>query len=144
MNSVRPWLALFDWEIVTAQNAVLCEAKSALHKPTSDGHAATKALWNSQHKAAMSLEEAADLCRRCHRLAPFCFYNGNTFASIIRLVIKKLDLPAEQALIARSLAGHIVAGVATAEEERAFREFCAGLGDGAGGINLNPDGRGDR
>ena len=37
MKVVRPWLALFDWEIVTAQNMVLCEAKSALHKPTSDG-----------------------------------------------------------------------------------------------------------
>ena len=36
MKVVRPWLALFDWEIVTAQNMVLCEAKSALHKPTSD------------------------------------------------------------------------------------------------------------
>ncbi len=127
MGSINPWLAPFDWEIVTAQNAVLCQAKSALHKPTSDGHGATKALWDSRHTAAMSLEEAADLCRRCHRMAPFCFYNGNTFASIIRLVIKKLKVPEEQRAVARSLAGHIVAGVATAEEERAFREFCAEL-----------------
>lgn len=50
MRSVRPWLALFDWDVVTAQNAVLCEAKKALHKPTSDGHEATKSLWNSRHK----------------------------------------------------------------------------------------------
>ena len=42
-------------------------------------------------------------------------------------MIKKLDLPEERAVVVRSLAGHIVAGVATAEEERAFREFCAGL-----------------
>jgi hypothetical protein len=118
------WLAPFDWEIVRAQNAVLCQAKNALHKPTSDGHDATKALWDSRHKEAMSLEEAADLC---HRMAPFCFYNGNTFASIIRLVIKKLDVSEERKVVARSLAGHIVAGVATAEKERAFREFCAGL-----------------
>ena len=127
MKVVRPWLALFDWGIVTAQNMVLCEAKSALHKPTSDGHDATKALWDSRHAAAMSLGDAVDLCRRCHRMAPFCFYNGNTFASIVRLVIKKLDLPEERAVVVRSLAGHIVAGVATAEEERAFREFCGGL-----------------
>jgi len=65
-----------------------------------------------------------DLCRRCHRMAPFCFYNGNTFASIIALVIRKLDLPAEQAFVIRSLAGHIVAGVATEEEVRALRAFC--------------------
>ena len=127
MKVVRPWLALFDWEIVTAQNMVLCEAKSALHKPTSDGHDATKALWDSQHAAAMSLEEAVDPCRRCHRMAPFCFYNGNTFAAIIRDVINQLDFPEDQRAVVRSLAGHIVAGVATAEEERAFREFCAGL-----------------
>jgi hypothetical protein len=127
MGSINPWLAPFDWEIVSAQNAVLCQAKNALHKPTSDGHDATKALWDSRHKEAMSLEEAADLCRCCHRMAPFCFYNGNTFASIIRLVIKKLDMSEERKVVARSLAGHIVAGVATAEEERAFREFCAGL-----------------
>jgi len=128
MDRPRPWLAPFTWEVVVSQNAVLCEAKTALHKPTSDGYEITKNLWESRHLSLMSLEDAAELCRRCHRMAPFCFYNGNTFASIIRLVIKKLDLPAEQAVVARSLAGHIVAGVATAEEERAFREFCAGLG----------------
>jgi hypothetical protein len=40
------------------------------------------------------------------------------------LVIKKLALPAEQAFVIRSLAGHIVAGVATEEEVNAFRAFC--------------------
>ena len=54
----------------------------------------------------------------------FCFYNGNTLASIIALVIRKLNLAAEQAFVVRSLAGHIVAGVATEEEVKAFREFC--------------------
>jgi hypothetical protein len=37
---------------------------------------------------------------------------------------QKLSLPAEEAYIIRSLAGHIVAGVATDEEVGAFREFC--------------------
>ena len=124
MSATRAWLADFTWEVVTAQNAVLCAAKNALHKPTSDGHAETKALWDLRHPQVMRLDEAVDLCRQCHRKAPFCFYNGNTFASIIALVIKKLSLPAEEAYIIRSLAGHIVAGVATDEEARAFREFC--------------------
>jgi hypothetical protein len=127
MAQTRAWLAAFTWEIVTAQNAVLCHAKNALHKPTSDGHDATKQLWEERHREPMPLAEAVELCRRCHRMAPFCFYNGNTFASIITLVIKKLELPAEQAFVVRSLAGHIVAGVATSEEEAAFREFCASL-----------------
>ncbi len=124
MIATRAWLADFTWEVVTAQNAVLCAAKNALHKPTSEGHEETKALWDLRHPQVMRLDEAVDLCRKCHRKAPFCFYNGNTFASIIALVIKKLALPADEAYIIRSLAGHIVAGVATDEEVRAFREFC--------------------
>jgi hypothetical protein len=127
MQRVHAWLAPFTWEMVTAQNAVLCAAKNALHKPTSDGHARTKHLWESRHRQPMPLDEAVELCRRCHRLAPFCFYNGNTFASIIALVIKRLNLPPEEGHVVRSLAGHIVAGVATGEEEKAFREFCEAL-----------------
>ena len=60
-------------------------------------------------------------------MAPFCFYNGNTFAAIIRDVIGLMNLPPEQAVVVRSLAGHIVAGVTTAEEEQAFSEFCESL-----------------
>ena len=118
MGMIRPWLARYSWEFVTAQNALLCQAKGALHKATSDGHDQTQRLWKDQHEKLMRLEEAVALCRQCHRLAPFCFYNGNTFAGIIRDVI-------------RELGGHIVAGVSTGEEEKAFREFCESL-DGAG------------
>lgn len=122
------WLEPYTWQIVTAQNAVLCAAKSAYHGPSSDGHEATKALWESRHRQRMALDEAVELCRQCHRLAPFCFYNGNTFASIIAVVIKRLELPADEAYLVRSLAGHIVAGVASEEEEKAFREFCESMG----------------
>jgi hypothetical protein len=106
---------------------VLCAANNALYKPTSDGHAETKELWLPQHTQSMCLDEVVDLCRRCHRKAPFCFYNGNTFDSIIALAIKRLALPADEAYIIRSLAGHIVTGLATEEEVRAFREFYAGM-----------------
>lgn len=124
MPLIRAWLADFTWEMVTAQNAALCAAKNALHKPTSDGHAITRELWENRHAQAMRLDEAVELCRQCHRLAPFCFYNGNTFASIIAVVIKRLPMSPDQALVVRSLAGHIVAGVASDEEVRAFRSFC--------------------
>ena len=127
MDRVQPWLAPFTWAMVTAQNSVLCAAGNALHKPTSDGHEVTMALWEKHHGEPMGLDDAVDLCRRCHRLAPFCFYNGNTFSSIVALVIRKLDLPSIQVALIRSLAGHIVAGVASDEEIRAFREFCASL-----------------
>jgi hypothetical protein len=119
----RAWLADYSWEFVTAQNAMLCLAKNALHQPTSDGHDATRDFWEGQRQLAMTLEEAADVCRQCHRFAPFCFYNGNTFAAIIRDVVNQLGLPPRQAAAVRSLAGHIVAGVSSAEEEQAFRKF---------------------
>jgi hypothetical protein len=124
MKPSQAWLRTYSWEFITLQNAMLCHAKSALHKPTSDGHAATKELWESRFQTEMRLDEAIDLCRRCHRMAPFCFYNGNTFAAVARDVIQNLAIPADEAYIARSLAGHIVAGVATEEEVRAFRAFC--------------------
>lgn len=119
----KAWLAPYSWDFVTAQNAVLCQAKHALHKPTSDGHEPAKALWDSRHLESMNLEEAVEICRKCHRLAPFCFYNGNTFTAIIRDVISNLGLEDEQTVLVRSLAGHIVAGVASEEETRAFRKF---------------------
>ena len=123
----RAWLADYSWEFVTAQNAMLCAAKSALHRPTSDGHDTTRQLWEAQRLKETTLYEAVDFCRMCHRAAPFCFYNGNTFAAIIRDVINQLGLPSRQEAAVRSLAGHIVAGVSSAEEERSLREFSSSL-----------------
>lgn len=76
----------------------------------------------------MTLFDAVEVCRKCHRIAPFTNFNGNTFAAIARTIIKRLELEAEQEYLVRSLAGHIVAGVAGDEEVRAFRDFCEGLG----------------
>jgi hypothetical protein len=75
----------------------------------------------------MTLAAAVDICRRCHRLAPFCFYNGNTFAAIMRDAVLALDLKPEEAHVVRSLVGHIVAGVASTEEEDAIKEFSNSL-----------------
>jgi hypothetical protein len=119
----KAWLAPYSWEFVTAQNAVLCQAKNALHKPTSDGHEPARLLWEERHLQSMPLDDAVDICRQCHRLAPFCFYNGNTFTAIIRDVISGMNLEPEQTHLLRSLAGHIVAGVASEEELHAFKKF---------------------
>lgn len=118
------WLAPYTWVFVTAQNKMLCQMKDALHKPTSDGHEVTRILWEKEHQELMSLDAAIDLCKRCHRMAPFCFYNGNTFAAIARSLIQKLEVPEPQAAVLRRLAVHIVAGVATDEEIKAFQAFC--------------------
>ena len=74
------------------------------------------------------LFDAIDTCRKCHRLAPFTNFNGNTFAAIARILMKGWKSRITQEQIARSLAGHIVAGVASDEEVQAFRKFCESLG----------------
>lgn len=124
----RAWLAQVSWEMVIWQNEQLCKSKNAHHGPTSDGHAVCKSLWEESRMLPMTLDDMVDLCRRCHRLAPFTNYNGNTFSAIARAMIESLELPMETSALARSLAGHIVAGVASDEEVRAFRKFCESLG----------------
>ena len=63
MEPYRPWLESYSWAFVTARNAVLCSAKSALHRPTLVGHEMARVLWEQRHRAPMLLEEAVDLCR---------------------------------------------------------------------------------
>jgi hypothetical protein len=96
-------------------------------RPTSDGYETCKQFWESSHQSMMTLDEMIETCRKCHRLAPFTNYNGNTFAAIARSLIDTLQLPVETATIIRSLAGHIVAGVASDEEAEAFRKFSDSL-----------------
>ena len=112
---------------MTATNAALCQPKRALHKPTSDGHERTRQLWEKNHRRGMFLDEAADLCRECHRLAPFCNFNGNTFAAIVRSLMDTLKLRADEAHIIRSLLGHVVAGTATDAEAKELWEFSRSL-----------------
>jgi hypothetical protein len=119
----RAWLSQVPWDLVVFQNASLCETKQALHKPTSDGYDATRTLWEQMCQIPMTLVEDIELCRRCHKMAPFCFYNGNTFAAIARNLVNKLGLDSPRAAAARSMAGHIVAGVATDEEIASFRKL---------------------
>jgi hypothetical protein len=117
------WLKDFAWEIVVETNRLLCQPKGAFHGPTSDGYAATERLWSERHAAPMTLADAVELCRQCHRMAPFCNYNGNTFVAVIRRVIARLQLSPEHASALRSVAGHIVAGTATPEEARQLAEL---------------------
>jgi hypothetical protein len=128
MNPISRWLEPFSWEFVAAQNEVLCQKKSVHHGPTSDGHLIAKELWEDARLQEMGLSEVVEVCRRCHRLAPFTNFNGNTFAAIARILVRRLNLDPENEFLIRSLAGHIVAGVASEEEVRAFEKFCAGLG----------------
>ena len=127
---VRPWLASFDWDFVIEINRGLCKQKHALHKPASDGYVPAKTLWEKNQHRELPLTEALQICLHCHRLAPFCFYNGNTFAAIARDFIAEIspDLPADKTHILRSIAGHIVAGTATDIERMQLDAMLPALG----------------
>ena len=100
----KPWLTDFSWTSVVEINEALCAQKNALHRATSDGYEQTKARWEDNFKKESTLTEAVELCFQCHRLAPFCNYNGNTFVAIIRNVINSLrELTPEEQALARSL-----------------------------------------
>ncbi len=112
------WLRDWPWETVVAINAGLCKEKKALHKPNSDGHEPARKLWEKSRARELTLRETLDICRQCHRLTPFCFYNGNTFVAIGRTLIQDLmrKMPPMKAHGFRSMVGHYIAGTAGAAE----------------------------
>jgi len=114
----KRWLKDWPWDTVVTINAGLCQEKNALHKPTSDGYTPARTLWESSRKRELTLREVLDICRECHKLAPFCFYNGNTFAAIGRTIIQELlqKMPPLKAHSFRSVVGHYIAGTAGTDE----------------------------
>src|SRR2546423_489797 len=108
----KAWLRDWPWKTVTAINLGLCKEKNALHKPTSEGHEPARKLWEQSRTSKMSLRQALEICRICHRLSPFCFYNGNTFAAIGRTMIQEMlrKLSPVKAHAFRSVVGHYIAG----------------------------------
>jgi len=124
----RKWLANVPWDGVVAINEQLCAAKNALHKATSDGFDPAYKLWSDNYARQMELDEAVEICRRCHKLAPFCFFNGNTFAAIIRSSIGSvIELDTSESYMLRNVVGHIVAGTSTSEEEEQFKTLLSKL-----------------
>jgi len=114
----KRWLEGWPWDTVVTINAALCKEKSALHQPTSEGYEPAKILWEKARSKELFLKEALEICRRCHKLSPFCFYNGNTFAAIGRTIVQSLlrKMPAAKAHAFRSVVGHYIAGTAGDDE----------------------------
>src|SRR5262245_18364028 len=114
----RRWLKDWPWETVVTINSGLCKEKNALHQATSDGYRSAHKLWEPSRARELTLRETLDICRQCHKLAPFCFYNGNTFVAIGRTMIQGLlkKLSPANAHAFRSVVGHYIAGTAGADE----------------------------
>ena len=112
------WLEDWPWDSVVTINAGLCKKRNALHKPTSEGHDLAKKIWEESRLIHLSLRRTLEICRRCHKLSPFCFYNGNTFAAIGRIIIQDVlrKMPPVKAQAVRSVVGHYIAGTAGEDE----------------------------
>jgi hypothetical protein len=126
---VRRWLESAPWSSVVAINAALCRAGKATHKPTSDGYERTKLFWEENRVKELSLQELLQICFKCHRSAPFCFYNGNTFVTVVKTLLADTlsQMSADRAYILRSVAGHIVAGTATDIETKQLKKVLEDL-----------------
>ncbi len=112
------WLNDWPWETVVSINSGLCKQKKALHKPTSEGYDRARKLWEDSRSVELSLRRTLEICRQCHKLSPFCFYNGNTFAAIGRIVVQDVlqKMSPVKAEAFRSVVGHYIAGTAGDEE----------------------------
>ncbi len=109
--------------MVERLNAALCQHQNVVHKPTSDGYEPARSLWELHRFQELTLERALFIAYECHCLAPFCFFNGNTFVAVVRQMIEPIMAqvaPDDPNLAAqfRSVIGHFVAGTEGIEELR--------------------------
>jgi hypothetical protein len=127
----------WDWQSVVRINRGTCERGGAQHGVNRETQEACAAEWEVQRHRVVTLGETLDFLKRCHRLAPFLFFNGNTFAAIGRELGRALfsDLPPARNREVASAIAHYIAGVLDREDAIALVE---GLCESA---NLQP---GDR
>ena len=119
----RAWLEALPWERVVALNEQLCAARQALHQPTS-AFTNTAEAWQERHHREMTFRKIVDFLRWCHRAAPFCCFNGNTFAAIALTLLGKIETTPAEGAVLLSAVGHYVAGVLSEAE---FTQMLAGL-----------------
>lgn len=90
-----------------------CARGGAQHGQNSESHAAVEAEWRKSQIEVRSLAETVEFLRRCHRRAPFLFFNGNTFADVGRTLVDIVfaDLPTSRRREVMSAVAHYIAGV---------------------------------
>jgi hypothetical protein len=85
LQSRAQFLQNWEWSSVTQINRGLCERGGAQRGVNSETHAAAAEEWEKQRGSTLTLLETFQFLKSCHRRAPFLFFNGNTFAEIVRL-----------------------------------------------------------
>jgi hypothetical protein len=103
----------WSWELIISLNRGACKRGRAQHGHNQETHQKVQVLWEEARPKELTLLELLELLFRCHRFAPFLFFNGNTFAEVARRTVDLLfaDLPLSRRREAASLAAHFVAGV---------------------------------
>ena len=102
-----------SWELVISLNQGACARGGAQHGFNRETQEACAREWALKKSEVLSLEEILEFLRRCHRSAPFLFFNGNTFADIGRQIMAVVfaELPASRRREVVSAAAHYIAGV---------------------------------
>jgi len=118
----------WSWESVIGFNKGACERGKAQHGHNSETHEKVRVEWEESRRQTLTLLETLDFLFRCHRSAPFLFFNGNTFAEIGRRLIDVLfaDLARGRRREAASLSAHYIAGVLDREAMVSGIEALAG------------------
>ena len=114
----KPYLAATTWQAIEQINATLCKAGGFEPGPRQEGYEPARALWEKMHNQVLTFLQAADLCRECHRLAPFLYFNGNTFASCARVALAPVldTLDYKKQTFSRAALAHYIAGTIERDE----------------------------
>jgi hypothetical protein len=103
----------WSWELIVSLNRGACTRGRAQHGYNQETHQKVRDLWEETRSKELTLLDLLELLLRCHRFAPFLFFNGNTFAEVARRTVDLLfaELTLSRRREAASLAAHFVAGV---------------------------------
>ena len=114
----KAFFAEMPWSSVEDLNSFVCQKGGYQFGRTSDGYEPARELWERNYTLRMNLMQAAHLCRRCHRLAPFLFLNGNTFANLAKIALEPAltELAGSEFAVCRTAIGHYVAGTIGEDE----------------------------
>jgi hypothetical protein len=109
----RRYLEKFRWDVVVEMNRRACEAGKVDHKFSPEGYTQAKSVWEETCSREQTFRETVEICRLCHRLAPFLFFNGSVFTGIARVLCNQVigDANPTKAFMFKSAVGHYVAGV---------------------------------
>ncbi len=108
----KPYLASTSWAAIEKINAALSKAGGYEPDCRAEGYEPARALWEKTHNEPLTFMQVADLCLECHRLAPFQYFNGNTFASCARVALAPAfdTLDYKHQTFARAALAHYIAG----------------------------------